>query len=92
MKVLEKGIGWNMEVKCTGFGNGGCGCGARLLVERGDIYLTHSYDYGGGHDIYYTIRCPECSVETYLPTSNVPTLIQRELLDRGRSLTRSYGR
>ena len=41
MKVLEKGPGWSMEVRCTGAGNGGCGCGARLLVERGDIYLTN---------------------------------------------------
>jgi hypothetical protein len=92
MKVLEKGPGWSMEVKCTGLGNGGCGCGARLLVERGDIYLTHSYDYGGGHDIYYTIRCPLCNVETDLPSKNVPNLIQRELLDCGRSLARTYGR
>jgi hypothetical protein len=41
MKVLEKGPGWSMEVVCTGRGNGGCGCGAKLLVERGDVYLTH---------------------------------------------------
>ncbi|HIS18055.1 MAG TPA: hypothetical protein IAC02_05550 [Candidatus Coprovivens excrementavium] len=88
MKVLEKGPGWSMEVRCTGAGNGGCGCGARLLVERGDIYLTHSYDYGGGHDIYYTIRCPECNVETDIDESKVPSLVKREALDRGRSLTR----
>lgn len=88
MKVLEKGPGWSMEVRCTGAGNGGCGCGARLLVERGDIYLTHSYDYGGGHDIYYTIRCPECNVETDIDESKVPSLVKREVLDRGRSLTR----
>lgn len=88
MRVLEKGPGWSMEVRCTGAGNGGCGCGAKLLVERGDIYLTHSYDYGGGHDIYYTIRCPECSVETDLDSSKLPGLIRREALDRGRSLTR----
>lgn len=88
MKVLEKGPGWSMEVICSGKGNGGCGCGARLLVERGDIYLTHSYDYGGGHDIYYTIRCPECNVETDIDESKVPSLVKREALDRGRSLTR----
>lgn len=88
MKVLEKGPGWSMEVRCTGAGNGGCGCGARLLVERGDIYLTHSYDYGGGHDIYYTIRCPECNVETDIDDNKIPSLIRREALDKGRSLTR----
>lgn len=92
MKVLEKGPGWSMAVKCTGDGNGGCGCGAKLLVERGDIYLTHSYDYGGGHDIFYTIRCPICNVETDMDPSKVPSLIRRELLDDGRRLVRSYDR
>ena len=33
MKLLEKGQRWSMEVKCTGKGNGGCGCGARLLFK-----------------------------------------------------------
>ena len=88
MKVLEKGPGWGIEVICSGKGNGGCGCGARLLVERGDIYLTHSYDYGGGHEIYYTIRCPECHVETDIDDNKIPSLIRREALDKGRSLTR----
>ena len=88
MKVLETGPGWSMQVICTGKGNGDCGCGARLLVERGDIYLTHSYDYGGGHDIFYTIKCPECSVETDIDNCKVPGLIQREALERGRSLIR----
>ncbi len=88
MRVLEKGPGWSMEVKCTGSGNGGCGCGARLLVERGDVYLTHSYDYGGGHDIYYTIMCPECGIETDLESSKVPSLVRREALDKGKALTR----
>ena len=92
MKVLEKGPGWSMEIMWTGSGNGGCGCGARLLVEKGDIYLTHSYDYGGGHDIYYTIRCPECNVETDIDSNKVPSLIKRNLLDNGRSLVRSYDR
>ena len=88
MKVLEKGPGWSMEVVCTGSGNGGCGCGSRLLVERGDVYLTHSYDYGGGHDLYYTIRCPECNVETDIKPSCLPTLIRDEALERGKRLLR----
>ncbi len=81
MKVLEKGHGWSMECKCTGSGNGGCGCGARLLVEKDDIYLTHHYDYGGGHDIFYTFRCIDCGVETDIDENKVPSLIKRELLE-----------
>ena len=47
---------------------------------------------GGGHDIYYTFRCPECNVETDLESKKVPPLIQRELLDGGRRLVRTYER
>jgi len=67
MKVLKPGRpqkGRAKEFKCTGKGNGGGGCGAQLLVCESDLYETHSYDYGGGHDVYTTFRCPECGVET----------------------------
>ncbi len=67
MKVLEKGRpqrGWAKEFTCTGRGNGGGGCGAKLLVEFPDLYHTHHYDYGGGHDVYVTFRCADCGVET----------------------------
>ena len=92
MKVLEKGPGWGIECKCTGSGNGGGGCGAKLLVEREDIYLTHHYDYGGGHDIFYTFRCPECGVETDLDEMKVPSMIRRNLLDEFKSSHRSMRR
>lgn len=73
MQVLEKGRpqkGWTKEFVCTGAGNGGGGCGAKLLVEQNDVYQTHHYDYGGGHDVYNTFRCPECGVQTDI--GNVP--------------------
>ena len=67
MKILKKGRvqkGWSMEFECTGEGNGGGGCGAKLLVEYSDLYKTHHYDYGGGHDVYVTFRCSCCRVQT----------------------------
>lgn len=67
MKILKKGRpqkGWSKEYRCTGVGNGDGGCGALLLVEQGDIYLTHHYDYTGGHDVYNTFTCASCGVET----------------------------
>ncbi len=88
MKVLEEGPGWSMKQICTGKGNGGCGCGAKLLIERGDIYLTHSYDYGGGHDIYYTFRCPRCGVETDVDDSKLPGLIINEAINYDRGIGR----
>lgn len=72
MRVLEKGPGWNIEVKCTGAGNSGIGCGAKLLVERDDIYLTHSYDMVGDCTTYNTIRCPICGVETDIDKKRIP--------------------
>ncbi len=81
MKVLEKGNGWGMEVKCTGRGNSNCGCGAKLLVEKDDIYLTHSYDYAGDHDIFYTVRCIDCGEETDIDEQDIPIGIRRRLLD-----------
>ncbi len=68
MKVLKKGRaqkGWATEAVCTGAGNGDGGCGAKLLVEKSDLYQTtrcclHETDY------FVTFRCPECGVETDL--------------------------
>lgn len=68
MKVLEKGrpqAGWSVEAICTGSGNGGGGCGARLLVEAGDLYKTHRY-CRDEHDVFITFSCPDCGVETDL--------------------------
>jgi len=67
MKVVKKGRqqkGWSKEFTCTGKGNGNGGCGAVLLVEQPDLYSTHHYDYGGGHDVFTTFQCCECGVET----------------------------
>lgn len=77
MQILKKGRdqqGWSRKFKCTGKGNGGGGCGALLLVSEGDLYYTHSYDYGGGHDIYVTFRCGACGVET--DVENIPGNVQ----------------
>lgn len=74
MKVLEKGrdqTGWSIEQRCTGYGNGEGGCGAKLLVEIGDIFLTHSY-HRDEHDTYCTFQCCECQVLTDLHPSNEP--------------------
>lgn len=90
MKVLKKGReqnGWAIETLCTGIGNGNGGCGALLLVEQGDLYKTHKYDYGGGHDIFITFRCPDCEVQTDLDdvpgnvTNNIPEKEPRKGLD-----------
>ena len=67
MKIIKEGRnqkGWAKELECTGEGNSKGGCGAILLVEEGDIFHTHHYDYGGGHDIYTSFECAACGVIT----------------------------
>lgn len=64
MKVLEPGRkqrGWATETTCTGKGNGGGGCGARLLVEEPDLFRTsrHTRD---GSEHFVTFECVCCGV------------------------------
>lgn len=81
MKVLEKGPGWSIEQLCTGKGNGGGGCGSRLLVEKGDVYLTSHTDLAGETDYFYTFRCSECGVETDIQEKDLPISIRHEILN-----------
>ena len=67
MKVIKRGKkqkGWAMEFECTGEGNGDGGCGATLLVEESDLYLTYRGYYDGSSDTYTTFTCSCCGVET----------------------------
>jgi hypothetical protein len=71
MKVLEKGReqqGWSAELTCTGANNGGGGCGAKLLVEQGDLFLSHSEadDMQDDEDAWITFACMACGVWTDL--------------------------
>jgi hypothetical protein len=78
MKVIKKGRkqkGWSKEFKCTGKGNGGGGCGAILLVSKGDIYQTSSHHYDGSSDYYNTFTCPCCRVETDI--DNLPFYVRQ---------------
>lgn len=63
MKILEKGKPWQMEVICSGQGNNNHGCGAKLLIEKEDLYRTTSYCRDESTD-YITFRCPVCNCET----------------------------
>ena len=72
MQVLEKGRpqkGWAVETICTGKGNGDGGCGAKLLVEEGDVFKTHS-SARDESTYYITFKCPECGVKTDLDNSD----------------------
>lgn len=69
VKVLKKGSGqkdWAKECKCTGAGNDGGGCGAKLLVEKGDLFQTYASYMGRDEEWFVTFKCPECKVLTDL--------------------------
>lgn len=75
MKVLEKGRpqrGWAKEYECTGKGNKGGGCGAKLLVEQDDLFHTYASYMGRDEEWFTTFRCPECGVLTDIPDSDPP--------------------
>ena len=66
MKVVKKGRsqnGWAKEFTCTGRGNGDGGCGAKLRVERDDLFRTESHA-GWETDSYVTFECAACGVLT----------------------------
>lgn len=75
MKVIEKGRpqkGWAKEFVCTGKGNGGGGCNAKLLVEYDDLFITSHTDMTGDRDIFTTFKCVECGVLTDIPSKESP--------------------
>lgn len=87
MKVIKSGTGqkgWSTEAVCTGKGNGGGGCGAELLVEEPDLYVTSS-SCRDETDYFLTFKCPECGVETDLekpPTSLLQRIRARQHYQR----------
>lgn len=76
MKVIQEGQGWSIIRDCTGIGNGGGGCGARLEVEKEDLFLTYSSCMGES-ETHVTFRCPLCRVLT--DTNGVPYGITQAL-------------
>lgn len=72
MKVLEcptrPPVAWSAKRTCTGSGNGGGGCKAKLLVEAADLFLTREFEREGSGKAHATFRCPLCGKLTDLPT------------------------
>jgi hypothetical protein len=65
VKVITPGRpqkGWAKECICTGAGNDGGGCGARVLVEQGDLFQTGKHSYDGSSEYFVTYECGACGV------------------------------
>lgn len=86
MKVLEKGSGWSIKVRCTGDGNGDGGCNSLLQVEKNDIFITTHTDIAGDTEFFYTFRCPVCEMKTDIPEDELPYSVRSDLLDEYRGI------
>ncbi len=84
MKVIEKGEGWSIEVKCTGKGNGDGGCSSILMVEKDDIRYYTWVAWYGDRECCYTIKCPVCGVETDIPESKIPSSVRSLCMSKAR--------
>lgn len=77
MKIIKPGRpqkGWAKEYECTGKGNTDGGCGARLLVEQGDLFKTMR-NARDETDYFATFKCAACGVLTDIPERDSPVRI-----------------
>ena len=91
MKVIEEGAGDNPVVgkfRCTGIGNGGGGCKAKLEVNLSDLRRYQGTDmYGDPKPECFTFRCPTCHTLTDIKREKHPKGAQR---DRVRPFTNKW--
>lgn len=73
MKVIHTGDlhTWVAEAECSGRGNGGGGCWARLLVEAQDVFGTCVQNHGETRH-FISFRCCLCGTHTDLPRTQYP--------------------
>lgn len=87
MKVMKPGrpvVPWSEEYECSGYGNGGSGCGAVLLVEEGDLFETQS-NCRAETTYYLTFTCPCCCVKTdILKAADVPLAVRERVSRRAK--------
>ena len=70
---------WSREVECTGAGNGGDGCGARLLVEEDDLFRTYAGARVESH-VRTTFECCACGALTSIkgvPPGIIDSLVEK---------------
>lgn len=86
MKILKKGKppgSWTTECFCSGKGNGGGGCGAKLLVEESDLFITTA-SARDEFDFFVTFRCLDCKVQTDIPRLGIPVRVYNKILEEWR--------
>ncbi len=85
MKVLkrENTNTWGTVQICTGYGNGGNGCGALLLVREEDIFATFLDDIRTPETkFFYTFKCPICGRLTDILEDEIPDKVKKSVMKR----------
>jgi hypothetical protein len=75
MKVLKKAKGgWSIEVLCSGFGNGGKGCGSLLQVKKKDLVYWPGVpgDSWGSRDPAVSFKCKVCDTRSDIGKADWP--------------------
>lgn len=76
MKVIQSGKKWNLERTC-------CACSALLEIEKEDIRTKldeETYRTGKGERYLAFFHCPECHVETEMPSDCIPRPIWENII------------
>ena len=88
-KRQEKTSAWKFKVRCTGYGNGGIGCGKEFLVGPEQISATYVDDtIRIGTTFNITTRCPHCGRLTDIPSKEVPEEIRFKAVSNLRGMER----
>ena len=64
MEIIEGPKEWSVEVTCKTVG-----CGVRLRVTKGDVFVVHLDDFEHKH----YVRCPICG--EYIEMGKVPAIV-----------------
>jgi hypothetical protein len=84
MKIKEKGTRqthWEKEFECTGIGNDHMhkSCGALLIIEEEDLFITSFTNYGGDRETFITFQCIQCGSHTDVAREDVPEPVRRSI-------------
>ncbi len=84
MKILEYGnkASWETKQKCDANGWEGLGCGAKLLIDAEDIFISERIFIDGSSENYFTFTCPVCGQNSDICKSEIPEKVRSYILKR----------
>ena len=71
---------WKIEAICTGHGNDDKGCGAKLVINENDIFVTAHFGSVCETEFFFSFRCPKCGKLTDVPKKNIPREVRKNAM------------